>query len=86
MSGDRFLAGLNKFSPLHSLWTGSGAHTTSFSVGTGGSYPGVKRLGLGSDHSPPSGVEVKNGEAVPPLTHVSSRYFSFYLDYTRVTP
>jgi hypothetical protein len=33
---------------------------------------GVKRPGHETDHSPPSGAEVKNGGAIPPLTHMSS--------------
>jgi hypothetical protein len=33
---------------------------------------GVKRLGSEADHPPPSYAEVKNGEAIPPLPHMSS--------------
>jgi hypothetical protein len=38
----------------------------------GAIYPRVKWLGLESDHSPPSSGEVKNGGAIPPLSHMSS--------------
>jgi len=38
--------------------TGPGAHPASYKMGTG-SFPGVKRPGLGVDHPPPSSVEVK---------------------------
>jgi hypothetical protein len=38
--------------------TGPGAHTASYTMGTG-SFPGVKRPGLGVDHLPPSSAEVK---------------------------
>jgi hypothetical protein len=31
---------------------------------------GVKRQGLGTDHSLPSSAEIKNGGAIPPLTHM----------------
>jgi hypothetical protein len=34
--------------------------------------PAVKRPGREADHSPPSSVEVKNGGAMPPLSHTSS--------------
>jgi len=34
------------------------AHPAFYTVGTG-SFPGVKRLGLGVDHPPPSSIEVK---------------------------
>ena len=38
--------------------TGPGAHTASYTMGTG-SFPGLKRSGRGVDHPPPSGAEVK---------------------------
>jgi hypothetical protein len=34
--------------------------------------PGVKRWEREAEHSPPSGAEVKDGEAIPPLPHSSS--------------
>ena len=37
---------------------GPGAHPTSYTMGTG-SFLGIKRPGLGVDHPPPSGAEVK---------------------------
>jgi hypothetical protein len=38
-----------------------GPHPSSYSVGTGGPFPGVKaRLGRDADHSLPSSAEVKN--------------------------
>jgi hypothetical protein len=37
-------------------------------------FPGVKRLGREADHSPPSNAEVKNGGAIPPLSHTSSQH------------
>jgi hypothetical protein len=40
--------------------TGSGAHPASYTMGTGGSFPGGKtRPGRDADHSPPSSAEVK---------------------------
>jgi hypothetical protein len=47
------------FSLLHVVQTGSGVHPTSYPMGTGGSFPGVKRPGRESDHSPPTTAEVK---------------------------
>jgi hypothetical protein len=40
--------------------------------GTGVLSPAVKRPKRETDHSPPSGAEVKNGGAIPPLPHMSS--------------
>jgi hypothetical protein len=39
--------------------TGSGVHPTSYTMGTGGSFPGVKRPERVADHSPPISAEVK---------------------------
>jgi hypothetical protein len=38
-------------------WTG--VHPTSYKMGTGGPFPGVKRQGREADHSPPTSAEVK---------------------------
>jgi len=38
--------------------TGSEAHPASYKMGTG-SFTGVKRLGRGVDHPPPSSADVK---------------------------
>jgi len=38
--------------------TGPGTHPVSYTKGTG-PFPGVKRLGRGIDHLPPSNAEVK---------------------------
>jgi hypothetical protein len=41
--------------------TGSAAHSDSFPMGTGGSFPGAKaRPGRDADHSLPSSAEVEN--------------------------
>jgi hypothetical protein len=48
-----------KFSLLHIVQTGSGVHPTSYKMGTGGSFPGVKQQGREADHSPPTSAEVK---------------------------
>jgi hypothetical protein len=34
--------------------------------------PGIKRQGHEADHSPESSAEVKNGGAIPPVSHASS--------------
>jgi hypothetical protein len=44
---------------LHVVQTGSGVHPTSSPMGTGGSFPGVKRPAREADHSPPASIEVK---------------------------
>jgi hypothetical protein len=38
---------------------GSGVHPTSYTMGTGGTFPGVNRPGREADHLPPTSVEVK---------------------------
>jgi hypothetical protein len=35
--------------------------------------PGVKQTGREAHHSPPFSAEVKNGGAIPPFSHASSR-------------
>jgi hypothetical protein len=52
--GVRFPAGENDFSSSLCVQTGSGAHSASCTMGTGGPFPGGKaRLGRDADHSPP---------------------------------
>jgi hypothetical protein len=48
-----------KFSLLHIVQTGSGVHPTSYTMGSGGSFPGVRQQGREADHSPPTNAEVK---------------------------
>jgi hypothetical protein len=49
----------DEFSLLHIVHTGSGVHPTSYKMGTGGSFPGVKRQGREADHSPPTSAKGK---------------------------
>jgi hypothetical protein len=58
------------FSLFISVQTGYGTHPVSCPMGTGGSFPGVKRSEREVDHSPLSSAEVKNGEAATPLPDV----------------
>jgi hypothetical protein len=44
---------------LHVVHTGSGAHPASYPMGTGSSFPGLKRQGREADHSPATSAEVK---------------------------
>jgi hypothetical protein len=68
-----------KFSLLHSVQTGSGAHPVSYSMGTGGIFLGGRAGRRESDHSLPSRAEVTNGGAIPPLPHMSTLlFFTFY--------
>jgi hypothetical protein len=46
------------FSLLHSVQTGSSAHTASYSMGTGDISLGVKRQGREADHSPSYSAEI----------------------------
>jgi hypothetical protein len=52
-------AGAKDFSSSFCVQTGSGVHPASYTMGTGGPFPGGKtRLGRDADHSPPSSAEV----------------------------
>jgi hypothetical protein len=43
------------------IQTGSGSHSASCTMGTGGPFPGTNaQPGCDADHSPPSSAEVKN--------------------------
>jgi hypothetical protein len=48
-----------KFPLLHIVQTGSGVHPTSYKMGTGGSFPGVKWQGREAGLSPPTSAVVK---------------------------
>jgi hypothetical protein len=50
---------VKKFSLLHIVQTGSGVQPASYKMGTGSSFPGVKRQGREADHSSPTNAEVK---------------------------
>jgi hypothetical protein len=50
--------GLRSFSALHRVQTGPGAQPASNRMGTGSSFPVVKRPGREADQSPPSSVEM----------------------------
>jgi hypothetical protein len=50
---------VKKFLVLHIVQTDSGVHPTSYKMGTGGSFPGVKRQGREADRSPPTSAEIK---------------------------
>jgi len=41
-------------------------------MGTGGSFPGAKRLGREADHSPPSSAEAKNAWSYTSIPNTSS--------------
>jgi hypothetical protein len=60
-SGVRSPAGAKDFSSVLCVQTGSGAHSDSCTVGTGGPFPGGKaRPGRDADHLPVSSAEVVN--------------------------
>jgi hypothetical protein len=56
----RFPAEAGNFSLNHCVQNGSRTHPASYSMGTVGSFPGVKRPQREADHSPPSSAEVKD--------------------------
>jgi hypothetical protein len=58
--GVRSPAGAKDISSTLCVQTGSGAHPASYTVGTGGPFPGGKaRPERDADHLPPSSVEVE---------------------------
>jgi hypothetical protein len=44
---------------MKNFQTGSSVHPTSYTMCTGSTFQGVKRLGREADHSPPTSAEVK---------------------------
>jgi hypothetical protein len=65
-----------EFSFLHVVQTGSGVHPTFYPIGTGGSYPDLKRPGCEADHSPPTSAEVKKMwiyTSTPPYAFMAKR-------------
>jgi hypothetical protein len=59
--GVRSPAGAKDFFSILCVQTGYGAHPASYTMGTGGPFPGGKaRPGRDADHSPPSSAEVVN--------------------------
>jgi hypothetical protein len=66
MDGRGSIPGKSKrFSSLHSVQTGSGAHPALYPMGAGGSFPrGKKRPEREADQSPPCSAEVKNGGVI----------------------
>jgi hypothetical protein len=59
--GFRFPAEAKDFSSSLCVQTDSGAHPASYTLGTGGPFPGVKAWpGRDADHSPLSSAEVEN--------------------------
>jgi hypothetical protein len=61
-----------KLSVLHSVQTGSAAHSGSYPRGRVGFSPGGNRPGREADHLRSSNAEVENGGAVSPLPRSSS--------------
>jgi hypothetical protein len=58
--GTRFLAGARNFSLFYRIQTGFATHPVSYAMGSGVSFPEVKRPVHEADHSPPSSAEIKN--------------------------
>jgi hypothetical protein len=58
---------------LRNSQTSCGAHPTSYSVGTGGSFLGAKRPGREANHWPPRSAEIKNEWSTMSSTHRDGR-------------
>jgi hypothetical protein len=73
LDGRDWIANKDKrFSLLHSVQAGPGAHQPSYSRGTGELFPsGVRRQGHEANQSPPSSSEVKNDRTIPQLPPTS---------------
>jgi hypothetical protein len=69
-----FLGRVTDCSLFYSVESGSGAHRTSYPMGTEDSFKGLKQPVREASHSTPS-AEVKNYEAMHPLHHVFMRYY-----------
>jgi hypothetical protein len=61
-----------EFALLHVVQTGSGVHPTSYPMGTGDYFSGVKLLGREADYLPPVSAEVKRICSIHPLPHTPS--------------
>jgi hypothetical protein len=59
-------------SVLNSVQTGYGIYPASYPINNEDDFFGVKRPGREADYSSPFSAEVKNGGAIPPLSHTSS--------------
>jgi hypothetical protein len=68
----RFLSGEKDSFLLHCVQTGSRAHPASYPMGTEDFFTRIKLPGHEPEHSPPSSVVIKNGGAIPPISHVHS--------------
>jgi hypothetical protein len=53
------LGGAGNFSVHHRTQTGSGVHSSSYTMGKSGFSLGVKRPEIEADHSPTSNAEIK---------------------------
>jgi hypothetical protein len=58
----RFLVEARDFHILHNVQIDSGAHPTSYKMGTWSCFPAETRQVREADHLPSSSAEVKNGE------------------------
>jgi hypothetical protein len=71
-----FESGQEYFSLLHNAQSGPGAHPTSYTMGTGGSFPGVKPEGCVTHHSPPSSPQLR----------IMELYLHFHIRFHGVFP
>jgi hypothetical protein len=62
-----------RFSLLHKVQTDCEVHPAYYLMGIGevAISQGVKRTGREDEHSPPSSEDIKNGEAISSLPHLS---------------
>jgi len=64
--------GLRIFFLYHRVQTGSVAHQSSYPMGTGFFFPGLKRLGREAKVSSPASTEVKKAWSYTSIPHTSS--------------
>jgi hypothetical protein len=74
MVGVRLPAGVRSVSLFHEVQTCPVSHPASYQMETGALSPGVKRPGSEADHSPPYNADVKNGDAIPPLSNMFQQH------------
>jgi hypothetical protein len=68
-----FIAGRAGFFLRRNVPIDSGAHTVSYTMGTGVVSSEAKRLGRETNHSPPSSAEIKNAWSYTSTPRTSAR-------------
>jgi hypothetical protein len=77
----RFPAEAGNSSVLQSIQTGSGAHSASYSMGTGDSFLKGKAEGAWSSQLTAISAKLKNGGAIPPLPQETSWFGAWFIKH-----